>query len=195
MYKKLLLALVLTAFLTCGATAQSSKRGSDGSGAKSSGSSSKNSGSARKQQQQDAKQRLKLVGMIQREDFEGIKFSKTQKQTLKELVASNYDGLSKIDMQMASLVPANKSKMLKKSFLMAQREGKSEMESMTESMKSIGLPSNAQNKMMELSKSKESIMEKIRMGVMETFTAEQKAMAMDADGKDDNKDIAESSSS
>ena len=182
MLKNLLLGLVLTAFLTSGVLAQSSSRGSH--------SSNRNSTSAamKKQKRMETKEKSKLVGQIQREDFAGLKLDRDQRNKLKSLVEANFAGLMKFDMQMAKMIPGAKQKNLKKNYLMSKKEGMSHAESMKVSMMKVGISEATTMKVMKLNDSKNELLDKIRAGVTEMLSDEQKKMKMEmmaADEEDD----------
>ena len=179
MYRNLLLSLVLTAFLASGALAQSSSHGGSGSkGSRSNASRNNVAADMKKQKRMAAKEMVKLVGQIQREDFAGIKLDKDQRNKLKSLVSENFESLKKFDMEMASMIPAAKQKNLQKNYLMAKKEGMSHAESMKKSMMTVGIEEMTTKKVMKINVSRQEVMDQIIAGVTEMFTAEQKEMKM-----------------
>ena len=165
MYKNLILTLMISLMLTAGAFAQSSERGG-------SGSSSRASIQAERAL---SKEVSKLTGKMARSDFAGVKLNGKQRQTLKQLVEANYSKMTQLDEQIAREIPADKVKALQKAYRAAKREHASEKEAMLISMQSIELPEAMQQKVEELSKSKEEIMASMRAAVVDTFDAEQKS--------------------
>ena len=180
MYTKLLLGLVLSAFLASGLSAQSSSKGHK---------SRSSSAAMKKQERMDAREKLKLVGQIQREDFAGLKLNKDQRNKLKSPVDANFVGLTKIDMQIGDMIPGAKRNKLKKNYLMAKKEGMSNAESMKKSMMKVGISEAVTMKVMKLNESKDELMDQIRAGVTEMLTDEQKKMKMEMmadEAKDDD---------
>ena len=72
------------------------------------------------------------------------------------------------------MIPAKNQKALKKSYLMAKKEGKMNAEGMEASMMKVGLSKVVQTRVMTLNKSKEALMDEIRTGVTNVLNDEQK---------------------
>lgn len=190
------LGLVLTAVLSTGAYAQSGSKGHGSSSKKNNTSAAK-----RKMEREQAKLVNKMTSQIAKDDFAAIKLTLEQRKTLKGLVSENFEELSKFDMKISQMIPAKNQKALKKSYLMAKKEGKMNAEAMEASMMKIGLSKVVQTRVMTLNKSKETLMDEIRKGVTEVLNDEQKvaiAKAKEAmmakEKKEEMKDSADASS-
>ena len=108
-----------------------------------------------------------------RKDFESVRLTKDQKQTLAQMVDAKYSMIAQIDSKIANSIPSSRVKKLQKAFREAKREGNNEIEAMGISMKQIGLPEDVQESVLEMNQSKESIMEAIKTSVVQTFDQEQ----------------------
>ena len=106
-------------------------------------------------------------------------------------------------MKISQMIPAKNQKALKKSYLMAKKEGKVNAEAMEASMMKIGLSKVVQTRVMTLNKSKETLMDEIRKGVTEVLNDEQRVaiakakeamMAKEKMEKEEMKDSADASS-
>jgi len=87
---------------------------------------------------------------------------------------TNFEELNKFDMKIGQMIPAKSQKALKKSYLMAKKEGKMNAEAMESSMMKIGLSKVVQKRVMTLNKSKEALMQEIRSGLTNVLNDEQK---------------------
>lgn len=170
MNKKLILSVVLCLLFTGGAFAQSGSKNS-GSSARSAGSSSRTSYT--KADRETIRAKEKLVSQMTRKDFESVRLTKDQKQTLAQMVDAKYSMIAQIDSKIANSIPSSRVKKLQKAFREAKREGNNEIEAMGISMKQIGLPEDVQESVLEMNQSKESIMEAIKTSVVQTFDQEQ----------------------
>ena len=177
MYHKLLLGLMLSAIFAVTVQAQSSSRGS---GAKpTSGSASRattNASAAKIRMEREADQAyLKAAKQVAKSEFAPIHLSRPQLLTLKEAVAANYQTMSGIEKNISQYIPKNKRNELKKVYNKAIKAGKNEMEAMSVSMQAIGISEASQQKVMELSKTKMTVMATVKSAVIPTLTAEQNA--------------------
>lgn len=168
MNTKLILSVALCFVFTSAAFAQS---GSKNRGYSSKGSSSRTSYT--KADRETLRAKDKLVSQMTRKDFESVRLTKNQKQTLSQMVDSKYSMIAQFDSKIASLIPATKASKLKKAFREAKKEGSSEVEAMSKSMEMIGLSEDVREQVLSLNESKESVKEAIRTSVVQTFDQEQ----------------------
>jgi len=176
MHKNLLLGLALAAFLVGQVAAQSSSR-SSGSSSRSNNSSNTSAAAAMKKQKRlETRQQLKIAKKIQKDDFAGIKLDKAQKKALQDLVKTNYQNLTKFDMQIQQLIPGNKVKALQKAYRVSAKKVDDEGEAMMMSMKSVGIADQIQDQVMDLRDSKQVIFDEIRTEVAEMLSDDQREM-------------------
>lgn len=162
-----LLGLVLTVVLSSGAYAQSGSR---------SGSNKRDNNSAVKRQMERdrAKLRTKLASKIAKDEFGAIKLTVDQRKTLKGLVEEHFAALNGFDQQIGNAIPMKSQKALKRPYLMALKEGQSESQAMETSMMKAGLDETVRTRVMNINQSKQSLMDKIREGVVSVLDDEQK---------------------
>lgn len=174
MFKKLLFGVAIAVLLTGGLQAQSGSKGSNSkSSNRGSSSRSQNAGSASKAM---AEQVDKMASRIARTEFAGVKLDKTQRGLLKDLTKTNYQEITSLESQIGQLIPERRLSKLKRTYNNEIKVGKSRKDAMVTSMQMIELPEATQEKILMLSDSKTELMNKITMGVKETFTEEQSAM-------------------
>lgn len=171
MNKKLILSVVLCFLFTGGAYAQSGSKNA-GSSSKSAGSSSR-SGSSSRTDRETQRAKEKLVSQMTRKDFESVRLTRDQKQTLAQMVDAKYSMIVQIDSKIANAIPSDQVKKLKRAFREAKKEGSSEVEAMSKSMEMIGLPEDVREKVLAMNDSKESVKEAIRTSVAQSFDQEQ----------------------
>ena len=171
MNKKLILSVALCFLFTGGAFAQSGSKSSGSSSRSAVGSSSRTAYSKADREALRAKE--KLVSQMTRKDFESVRLTKDQKQTLAQMVDAKYSMITQIDTKIADTIPSKSVKKLQRAFRDAKKKGNNEMDAMSISMEMIGLPKDVQDTVMEMNQSKESIKEAIRTSVVQTFDQEQ----------------------
>ena len=169
MKNNLILSVVLSLIFTGGVFAQSGSK-SYGSSSKSAGSSTRN---MTKADRELAREKEKLVSRMTRKDFVDVRLNRDQKMTLMKMVDSKYPMIVQLDKQIAGSIPSNKVKALQRAFRAAKKEGSSEVEAMSASMETIGLPEMVQEKVLMMNQSKETILDAIRGSVAESFDHEQ----------------------
>ena len=182
MFKKFAIGLIATTLMAGSIYAQSNSR-QQGSNNRQQGSNTRGNSAAYSQKQTDrenAKTRLKYVGLIQRGDFPGLTLTSAQRTALKSAVTENFDELNATTIALANLIPEDNRKAFQSSFLSAREEGMSPMAALKSSMADLELSEQVQAQVLAQNETRQVVMDRITGSVTELLTEEQKQTLMES---------------